>query len=106
MLPGKKQRSTETKMLGNDRVLKLTQREPGTSPGLIGTEVFKGVNDLHAMYNTETGLWYFKLDRGEIPQALKQHFTSFSHAFKHAKTYFEGKKINVVEEYIAQSASS
>ena len=93
-------------MLGNDRILKLTQREPGTSPGLIGREVFKGANDLHAMYNTDTGLWYFKLDRGEIPEALKQHFTSFSAAFKHVKNYFNGKKIDVTEEYIAQSAAS
>ncbi len=106
MLPGKKQRSTETKMLGNDRVLKLTQRNPNSSPGLIGREVFKGANELHAMYNTDTGLWYFKLDRGDVPEALRQHFTSFSHAFKHAKTYFEGKKIDIAEEYIAQSAAS
>jgi len=93
----------EVKMLGNDRPLKLIQRNPKDSTGLIGREVFTGQNKLHIIFKEESGLWSFKLDHGVLPETLRQHFTSFIAAMKHAKTYFDLKNIDVTEESNAES---
>lgn len=88
------------KMNGNDRILKLTKREKrlNTFPGLIGEEVFTGKNNLHAVYKEDLGLWYLKLEKGAVPEGLKQQWTSFSALMKHTKLYFDGKAIDVKEE--------
>ena len=97
-LPIKNRPNIPTKMLGNDRVLKLTQRNPKDSPGLIGREVFTGGNKLHAIYQEDTGLWHFKLEHGAVPEPLKQQFTSFNGMMKYAKTFFDNKNIDITEE--------
>ena len=100
-LPIRQRPNVETKMLGNDRILKLKQRNPGStkaSAGLIGTEVLKGNNNLHAKYDEAIQLWHLKMEHGEIPQPLRQRFTSFSQLFKVVQTYFDHKDIDVYEE--------
>lgn len=97
-LPIRQRPNLPTKMLGYDRPLKLTQRDPKESPGLIGREVFNGNNKLHIIFKEEYGLWAFKMDHGVLPETLRQQFTSFIAAMKHAKTYFNAKNIDVVEE--------
>ena len=99
-LPIRQRPNVETKMLGNDRILKLKQRNPDSKegPGLIGREVFTGANNLHAVYDDSQQLWYLKLERGAVPEALRQRFTSFSQLYKVCQTYFENKDIDVYEE--------
>lgn len=96
------------KVIGNDRPLKLTQRNPNpkNSPGLIGREVFTGANKLHALYDESTGLWKFKLDHGVLPEVLRQQFTSFIALMKHAKTYFNNKDIDIVEDALSHTPAT
>jgi hypothetical protein len=99
-LPIRQRPNVETKMLGNDRILKLKQRNPDSkaSPGLIGKEVLSGGNNLHAMYDDSQQLWYLKLEHGPVPEKLRQRFTSFSQLYKVTALYFDHKDIDVYEE--------
>jgi hypothetical protein len=96
-LPIRQRPNIETKMLGNDRVLTLTKRNPKDNPGMIGESIFTGGNVLHAIYKEDTGLWHLKLDKGTIPIALQQHFTSFTGLMKVTKTYFDNRNVDVTE---------
>ena len=89
------------KMRKTDRilVLKLMEgKEPVSSTGIIDPRLFKGENNLHAIMDEETCLWYMRYDKGVVPPALKSSsFTSFSKLYKYAKEYFAKRNIEIVE---------
>ena len=87
-------------MQGNDRVLQLKIKDgtkPKSSTGLMDTAIFKGDNKLHAIYDETKQLWYLKYERGIVPPALQQHFTSFTALMKIIVPYFEKRNIEVTE---------
>lgn len=90
----------ETKMRGNDRVLELKIIDgtlPKRSTGLVDSSIFKGDNKLHAIFDDQTQLWYLKYDRGIVPPALKQSFTSYSALIRFVKPYFEKRNIEIID---------
>lgn len=68
---------------------------PGTL-NMIDPGVWKGTNSLRAMLD-ETSLWGFKLDKGMLPEPLKQRFTSLPKAIAFAKSYFAKRNIELIE---------
>ena len=90
-----------TKERSDDRILVLRPKEGMTaqnSLGLTDTRLFKGGNNLHVIRNPETMFWSFKYDVGAVPPTLAdQSFTTFQHAFNHARRYFAGRNVEVTE---------
>lgn len=84
-------------MLSSDRTLKLERIDPKKDVGLFDPEVFKGKNNLHVVMDPSTCLWSFKYERGLVPPALKDRFTSFNVAKQQAELYFATKNIRIVE---------
>ena len=68
-----------------------------TVTGLIDTNLFTGSNKLWAKRDDHAGLWYFQYERGVVPEALKQRFTSFKILQKFAEEYFLRRNIRIKE---------
>ena len=88
-----------TKDRKTDRVLVLKAREGVTtsSTGLVDPRLFKGENKLHAIQDEDKSLWIFKYECGGLPPPLKQSFTNFNLAYKHAEKYFNSRGVDIVE---------
>lgn len=86
-----------TKERKTDRVLLLNAREGATSStGLIDNRLFTGDNKLHVTMNPRNLLWFFKYEHGGLPELLKQKFTNFDTAYKHAEKYFNSRGVEIV----------
>lgn len=72
-----------------DRIIKLTPRSINR-----GTKLFDN-NELHA--TQEAGMWKLTLDKGELPERLKQRFTGFNTLIKYLTIYFDTRGIDVKE---------
>lgn len=70
---------------------------PKAISGQIDRRLFSGENKLRAYL--ETGLWMFKYDEGMVPGALRQKYTSFNMAKKHAEDYFFRRNVEIKEIY-------
>lgn len=89
----KKERST-------DRILVLKPIEGEkvkSSKGLIDPRLFTGENELHAIQDRQTTLWYFKYRMGGLPEALKQQFTNFPKLLTFATGYFKNRGVEIKE---------
>lgn len=84
-------------MQPTDNILVLEKIDPKGDTGLFDPEVFKGKNNLHVVMDPSTCLWSFKYERGLVPPALKDRFTSLNFAKQHAEIYFATKNIKIVE---------
>ena len=84
-----------------DRILVL-EKIPGTdakgSTGLVDNRLFNGENNLHAIKEEDTNLWYFRYDQGVVPEPLRHvKYTSFSKAKEVAESYFLKRNIRIKE---------
>ncbi len=90
----------EPKTRSDDRIF-VFEAIDGTLPknsfGLTDPALITGDNELHAVKDHETCLWYFKQNRGYVPERLKCMFTSFGAAKKHAEMYYSSRNIKIVE---------
>lgn len=92
----------KTKMRADDRVfiLKLIDdKAPISSTGLVDKRLFSGENKLHVIRDeASTFLWYFKYERGELPDYFKgRKYTKFIEAQKDAVAYFAKRNIRIEE---------
>ena len=65
-----------------------------SSTGLIDPRLFKGGNRLHAQRD-DGGLWIVRYDKGDIPPALKQHWTHFSRLVQDVEAYFNSRNVAI-----------
>lgn len=61
--------------------------------GLVDTRLFTGANNMHAIKESLTGLWYVRYEAGGIPEALKQKWTSFNTLYKDVEMYMNKRNI-------------
>lgn len=90
----------ETNHSNPDRVLVLEtidDKKPKSSMGLVDPQLFIGKNRLHCIKDPQTCHWYFKYDQGILPQPLKDRFTSFKAAMRHAELYFRNRNLRIKE---------
>jgi len=90
--------NVSNKERSDDRLLFLKVQEgksPHTTTGLIDKRLFTGENKMHAVMDSETSLWAIKYDKGGLPEALKQKFTSFSKLKNYVEIYFKGRNIEI-----------
>lgn len=78
-------------------VLRPIDGKPLAGNGLVDKGLFTGENTLHVIMDLATCLWYFKYERGIVPQPLKQRFTSYSKALVFATEYFGRRNIQITE---------
>lgn len=86
---------------GNDRKLKLSKMEGKstlTNSGTVDNTLLTGGNTLRIIRDEQTSLWHFKFDRGELPQPLKDQWTTFQKAFDHARMYYARRNIEVTKD--------
>lgn len=81
----------------HDRILVLEQSDTKKSLGLLDPRVFKGGNNLHVVMDRSNCLWNFKMEHGLVPALLRDRFTSYNAAIKHAEAYFANKSIKIKE---------
>lgn len=82
----------------SDRIVILKVADglkPTNSSGMVDPRLFQGGNSLHIVADTQTMLWYFKLDHGILPVPLQQRFTTFKKALEHAKDYYIKRNIEI-----------
>lgn len=88
------------KMHTLDRVLVLQVMEgkdPLESGGKMDKRLFTGDNKLHAVYNTQTGLWYMRYERGSVPGALDVQFSELPKLLDYVRNYFARRNIEITE---------
>lgn len=78
-------------------VLRPKDGQGKSSAGLLDPDLFVGKNTLHAKMDTQTCLWSLNYDKGILPQALKQRFTSFDLLMQHVTRYMAGRNVEIVE---------
>lgn len=91
--PNKAERKT-------DRILVLKVKDgvkAKDSMGNIDPRLFNGENKLHAIKNLKNSLWFFKYEKGGLPEPLKQTFTTFDKLIHHANQYFARRNIEISE---------
>lgn len=80
----------------DDRVLVMKPKE-GESVKSTGGQ-FQGGNQLHAVFEGHTCLWYLKFEKGALPGALKdKRYTSFKKAVQAAENYFGRRGLEIVK---------
>lgn len=89
-----------SKLRSDDRIFKLVRvddKAPLTSLGLVDKRLFTGENKLHAIKDGQTSLWSLKYDQGNVPEFLRQQFTSFKLLLKVVGDYFMKRNIKIEE---------
>lgn len=88
-----------TNMRKSDRVFILELIDPNdkANKAKVDTRLIDGNNHLHAVKQFETPLWYLKLERGMLPDALKSSFTSFTALQKFVEQYYIKRGVKVTE---------
>lgn len=89
-----------SKNKSDDRLLKLKVidgKKPLSGTGLVDPRLFTGENDLHLFKDPRDNLWSFRYDRGTIPGALNQKFTSYAKAMSFVTVYLKTRNLEVYE---------
>lgn len=85
----------------NDRILVLEPfpgLDPKSTSGLIDKRLFTKENNLHAVKEPDSNLWYFKYDQGVVPEPIRMtKYTSFAKAKEAATSYFEKRNVRIKE---------
>lgn len=92
--------------VSTDRILKLKQRFDGVGRRTLNqTRLMTGEVELHAIQ--DAGLWYLSYKQkgsdqgaGQLPEQLKQRWTSFNQLMKYVRTYYDQRGVDI-EEVIA-----
>lgn len=88
----------------DDRIISLAPKKGEkvkTSSGMIDSNLFTGENQLHAVFEGHTCLWYLKYTNGALPEPLRdKRYTSFKKAVEAAENYYSrrGLEITKIEE--------
>lgn len=85
--------------MGFDRILVLKRMEGKSSltqSGVVDNGLFTGKNKLHAVRD-DMSLWGLKYEHGELPQSLKQSFTTWQKMYDFVKAYYERRNIEIAE---------
>lgn len=88
------------KMKSDDRVLVLKPVEgktPLTVDGSVDKRLFKGENNLHALYDVTSGNWKMCYDMGALPGGLQGKFTTFGSLVDTARAYFKRRNVEISE---------
>lgn len=88
----------KSKMKDDDRVLVLKVmdgKSPRDTAGKIDPRLFSGENNLHVIYDENTGMWSFRYDVGGLPEPLKQKYTEFQDAVTVARQYFAKRNVQI-----------
>lgn len=94
------QQNNVPKLRSEDRIFVLERVDdtaPKDSIGMTDRRLFTGENRLHALKHVETNMWYFRLDKGAVPEPMKCMFTSFKDAKKFAEVYYSTRNIKITE---------
>ena len=63
--------------------------------GLLDPRIFTGEQNVYAVKDDQTNLWYIRYDRGIMPEPLQERFTSFEKCLRHAQQYFKKRNVQV-----------
>lgn len=89
-----------SKMRATDRVIKLRPidgEKVRDSAGMVDPGLWSGSNNLHAIQEEDTNLWYLKYENGGIPSPLKQKWTSFKDLMREVERYYQKRGLKVHE---------
>lgn len=91
--------SKPTKQRSTDRILVLKPQEgkAKSTTGLTDPRLFAGSNELHAIMDERTTLWFLKLKYGGLEPSLKQRFTDFNKLLEFTTQYYKKRNIDIVE---------
>lgn len=90
----------DSKMRKTDRVIKLRPIDGKTVKDTAGNTdpgLWTGSNNLHAIKEDDTNLWYLKYENGGIPAPLKVKWTSFKELMKAVEPYYLKRGLKVHE---------
>lgn len=90
----------EDKNKSSDRILVLETIDgnaPKNSIGNTDNRLFTGGNQLHAIMDPQTCFWRLKYEKGILPGAFQDTFTSFNLLKRHVDNYFKTRNIRVKE---------
>jgi hypothetical protein len=90
----------KNKERSTDRILVLKPKEGGAKEkagGQTNNRLFRGSNNIHAIMNPKTCLWYLRYDDGMLQAPLKQRFVSFEDAYKFTKNFFAKRNVDIAE---------
>jgi hypothetical protein len=93
---------------GNKRTLRLKPMEGGAkaSTGLVDKRLFTGDNELYAIMNEESNLWYLKQNDGAVdPRLREKRWTSFKTLMTDVVPYYRNRNVEVTEDYAEQSSA-
>lgn len=82
----------------DDIILELKPKEgknPLNSGGVVDKRLFNGENKLHVFRDPVVGLWRLKMDSGNLPAPLQQHFTKYELAKYAAETYYGKRNVEI-----------
>ena len=87
------------KMKSDDRVLVLKAIDgmAVATDGSIDKRLFKGENNLHAIYDVNAGNWKMAYDMGGLPGGLQGRFTTFGELVNIARAYYKKRNVEIVE---------
>jgi len=86
------------RLKSNDRIILLKKMEGKNtldSKGMVDNRLFSGDNKLHAILDSETGLWSLKFEKGLMPGALDAKFTKFSKVVEKVKEYYDKRNVEI-----------
>lgn len=75
----------------------IDDKLPKSKMGMVDPDLMVGKNKLYCIKDPKVNHWFFKYDKGILPQSLKDRFTSFKLALKHAELYFRTRNIQIKE---------
>jgi hypothetical protein len=88
------------KVIPEDRKFQLKIKDgcvAKQSVGLVDHRLFNGNNYLHGVRDPNSSLWYWRYEKGQIPEVLMGRYTKFSNLYAAAVKYFEGRNVELIE---------
>lgn len=88
------------KMRSTDRILVIKQmpgKKPTSGTGLVDPGLFTGTNQLHAIQDSLTTMWFLKYEHGVLPAVLRNKWTSFNSLLGYVKEYFRKRNLLITE---------
>lgn len=84
------------KLKKDDRILVLEAMEGGarSTDGRLDQRLFSGENSIHLM-RQKNNIWTVRYDKGIVPPALNQQFTSFQEGYKTIAAYYKKRNVRI-----------
>lgn len=84
------------KMRSTERQILLRINKDLKNKGVLSQEIARGDNKLYGVLDRRTMLWSAKMEKGIVPNAFRQRFTSFDDLLKFSTKYFKDRGIEVI----------